>query len=74
MFDESNDFRGLMKNNAWPCRVCGLDMGQDCWGGDENLNFRCDICDCCGAEAGVNDFNTQVVKNYREKWIQGGCQ
>lgn len=59
---------------AWPCRVCGFDMGADVWGGDENLNFTYDICDCCGAEAGTNDFNLEVVRRYRFKWASEGFQ
>ena len=66
-----------MTNNAeekiWPCRVCGLDMGSHAWGGDENLSFTYEICDCCGAEAGLNDIDIDAVKRYRKKWIEDGC-
>ena len=60
--------------NFWPCRVCGFDMGADVWGGDENKSFTYDICDCCGAEAGTDDFNLDVVRRYRKNWIENGCK
>lgn len=62
----------LLKNPKWPCRVCGLDMGSDVWGGDDNLNCTHDICDCCGAEAGTDDFDLAAVRRYREQWIASG--
>jgi hypothetical protein len=49
-------------------------MGSDVWGSDENLNFTYDICDCCGAEAGVDDFNIDVARRYRHKWLDAGSQ
>lgn len=63
----------LTVKEKWPCRVCGLDMGVDAWGGDENLSFTYDICDCCGAEAGVDDFSREVVQRYRREWMKNGC-
>lgn len=56
----------------WPCRVCGYDLEFDVWGGDDNSNCTHDICDCCGAEAGLDDFNLEVVRRYRQEWIAGG--
>lgn len=60
------------QNDFFPCRVCGYNREFDAWGGDDNLNFSYEICDCCGAEAGVEDFNPVVTRKYRQKWLESG--
>jgi hypothetical protein len=49
-------------------------MGSDVWGGDGNLNCTHDICDCCGAESGTDDFDLSAVRRYRKKWSDAGHQ
>jgi hypothetical protein len=63
----------LQQKDFFPCRVCGHNREFDAWGGDDNLNFSYDICDCCGAEAGVEDFSVEVARRYRKKWIDSGA-
>lgn len=64
----------IINEQYWPCRVCGYDRDFDAWGGDENESFTYDICDCCGAEAGTDDFNIEVVRRYRKEWSENDCK
>ncbi len=52
------------------CRVCGWDFGEEPWldGAPQYL-----ICDCCGAESGVDDLGEQLAVRYLRWWIDRGC-
>lgn len=53
------------------CRVCGLYIDNKPWG-DDGYTPSFEICPCCGAEFGYDDYNVQLLKEYRRKWIDGG--
>ncbi|MDY6024791.1 hypothetical protein [Bergeyella zoohelcum] len=60
-----------MKVLEYNCRVCGFDNYPDCfWTNDIPYYI---ICPCCGCESGNEDYSIEVVKRYREKWINGGA-
>lgn len=48
------------------CRVCGWDHGEPAWADGEPLYL---ICDCCGAESGVDDVDPATVLAYRDLWV-----
>lgn len=52
------------------CRVCGYDPEDLFWEGSNPTYL---ICDCCGAEAGVDDLNPKVARRSRSEWLAGGC-
>jgi len=43
------------------CRVCGLDQGEP--------RILGEICPCCGSEFGHDDFNLNLIKTQRAKWL-----
>lgn len=53
------------------CRVCGYDDGDERWGVGDIPQYA--ICDCCGAESGVDDYSRRIARRYRDEWIQRGC-
>lgn len=52
------------------CRVCGWDFGEEPWSGGAPQYL---ICDCCGAESGVDDRNERLATRYLRWWIDRGC-
>lgn len=52
------------------CRVCGYGGGEIYW---EGALPTYAICDCCGAESGVNDSSPGDVRRYRQEWIADQC-
>lgn len=55
------------------CRVCGLNQGFEPW---ENNGERPthEICNCCGADFGLDDCTAPAVKQYRAKWLSNGAK
>lgn len=58
-----------MRHGATLCRVCGWDFEEDPWadGAPQYL-----ICDCCGAESGIEDLNPRAAERHLVWWIDEG--
>lgn len=54
------------------CRVCGLHSEDPPW--EEGIYPTYSICDCCGAEFGLEDITVKSTREYREKWIAEGAK
>lgn len=54
------------------CRICGLYIEDLPWGQD-GATPTYEICLCCGAEFGNDDYTSESVKNYRAKWLAEGA-
>lgn len=52
------------------CRVCGFDVGEPLWI-DGNPTYV--ICDCCGAEAGVDEVTRKMAVRWRTRWLARGA-
>jgi hypothetical protein len=64
-----------MHNNkyAYSCRVCGFIYEDKPWGEDGKCpSFQ--ICVCCGAEFGYEDFSHNSILAFRENWIKSGSK
>lgn len=61
------------KNRNRFCHICGYKLGFSPWGEDGN-NPSYEICPCCGAEFGCDDYTSKSIKAYREKWIKSGAK
>lgn len=57
----------------YPCRVCGYDLEEPPWGPD-GASPSYLICDCCGAEAGLDDIDRAAATHYRDKWLADGAR
>lgn len=55
------------------CRVCGYKLSFSPWGSDNNTPTF-EICPCCGAEFGCDDYTPQSIMAYRENWIKSGSK
>ena len=55
------------------CKVCGCELAYSPWG-ENNDTPTYEICPCCGAEFGYDDYTPQSIKAYREKWIRSGAK
>lgn len=58
-----------MKDIKEYCRVCGLYLGYNPYGEDNNSPDY-SICACCGVEAGNEDYKPKWTLEYRIKWIK----
>jgi len=61
----------------WPadlklCRVCGWSLGEPGWAGFDDSPQHI-ICDCCGAETGVDDITETSALRYRATWLARGA-
>ena len=64
----------MHKNNeAYICRVCGLEQSVPQWG-EDGQSPTYNICECCGVEFGYEDATLTGIKKYRDKWIQSGAK
>ena len=64
----------MHKNNeAYICRVCGLEQSEPQWGEDGHSPTY-NICECCGVEFGYEDVGLTGIKKYRDEWIQAGAK
>jgi hypothetical protein len=63
----------LLDLAKYHCRVCGLRHKEPYWGSDDQTPTFF-ICDCCGVEAGYQDFQLEGVRKYREAWKVRGMQ
>jgi len=54
------------------CRVCGLYIEDPPWG-EDNRTPSYDICPCCGMEFGFEDYRLDLVRQYRQQWLDGGA-
>lgn len=60
----------LIDKNKFYCRICGLEQLEAPWGDDDKTaNFE--ICGCCGCEFGCDDYNIDVIREYRKQWLSG---
>jgi len=51
------------------CRVCTWHLDDAGWTLDGPTHT---ICDCCGAETGVDDTTPERIIAYRRRWTRGG--
>jgi hypothetical protein len=58
--------------NEHNCKVCGLYIEELPWGID-GKSPSYEICDCCGVEFGNEDYSTESILLYREKWLKDGA-
>ena len=70
MDDENAD---IVNNPNYRCRICGLLHLDPPWGEDGGSPTY-DICPCCFAEAGFDDFLIVNIRAYRQKWIESGAK
>lgn len=49
------------------------DDGEPPWGEDGDEPSY-DICLCCGAEFGFDDYTIELIRGYRQKWIDTGAK
>ena len=60
----------MIDKNKFYCRICGLEQLEAPWGDDDKTaNFE--ICGCCGCEFGCDDYNIDVIREYRKQWLSG---
>ncbi len=60
----------LIDKNKFYCRICGLEQLEAPWGDDDKTaNFE--ICGCCGCEFGCDDYNIDIIREYRKQWLSG---
>lgn len=52
------------------CRVCGWQLDRPGWIAGIATSA---ICDCCGAESGVDDVTLDLVREHRRLWIEHGA-
>jgi hypothetical protein len=50
-----------------PCRICGF-----MWPWEKQYLIG-EICDSCGGETGLHDYDLETVRKRRAKWITNGC-
>lgn len=63
----------LDNSNQNCCRICGLDQDEPLWGEDGKCPIYT-ICECCGAEAGIQDYSLSSCREYRKNWLAKGAQ
>lgn len=62
--------QGVEPPDPRTCRVCGWDLGEPGWVDDVPLYV---VCDCCGAETGVDDVPPDALRAYRQSWLSRGA-
>lgn len=55
------------------CRVCGYELSFSPWG-EDGMSPSYEICPCCGAEFGCDDYTPESTMAYRDKWINSGAE
>lgn len=53
------------------CHICGLRQLNP--PRDENGIPSWEICDCCGAQAGIDDIDINMIRINRVRWLNGGA-
>lgn len=53
------------------CRACGWPLESPGWVGDIPTAT---ICDCCGAESGIDDATPESARAYRRTWVEHGAE
>ncbi|RXR25378.1 hypothetical protein EQW78_10250 [Oerskovia turbata] len=56
-------------HSAALCRVCAWYLDDAGWTLDGPTHT---ICDCCGAESGIDDTTPERIIAYRRRWTRGG--
>jgi len=51
--------------------VCGLPYEEPGWAGEDS-GPKYLICECCGAETGVDDIDERTAQRYRAAWLTRG--
>jgi hypothetical protein len=71
----SDDFRLLqMPAELNTCRVCGLRYDDFLPWGDDGKTASFEMCICCGVEFGYEDGSPESARDFRQLWIDAGCQ
>lgn len=68
-------FTGVNNNDMVEhhCRVCGLYNQEAPWG-EDNRTPSYDICPCCGMEFGFEDYRLDLIRQYRQQWLDQGAE
>jgi hypothetical protein len=53
------------------CKCCGYQSQVSFWSDDCSKPYY-QICECCGAESGLDDESSRLRKNYRNEWRVAG--
>lgn len=53
------------------CRACGYEQDEATW---EYGFASFELCMCCGIQFGYEDIQYEVVKKYRENWLNNGAK
>lgn len=61
----------MSNKEEYHCRICGLDQDEPLWGAD-GKSAKYIICECCGAESGIQDYCLEACREYRKKWLSKG--
>jgi hypothetical protein len=62
-----------MNKSSHYCKVCGLYHEAPPWGENGNTpSFE--LCECCGAEFGFDDYSTEGIAEYRRQWLNDGAK
>ena len=56
------------------CRCCGWSFGDYFPWGEDGNDPSFDICDCCGCEAGNEDYAPGLLDRYRQNWLDNGAK
>ena len=62
----------MVQDDSYSCRVCGYRLGFKPWG-EDGKTPPYEICPCCGAEFGNDDYTVASTRDYRKKWVKSGC-
>ncbi|WP_286218766.1 hypothetical protein [Paraoerskovia sediminicola] len=62
--------RDLAPTPDTACRACGWELGEPAWS-CTGPHFV--VCDCCGAESGVDDLTPTQARDYRRRWVENGA-
>lgn len=52
------------------CRACGWQLDRPGWIAGIATSA---ICDCCGAESGIDDLGLAQIREHRRRWIEHGA-
>lgn len=64
---------GFTERLYYICPICGYDRLDEPPRIDGYIPSH-NICDCCGAEFGLDDCTQKQIEKNRKKWIEAGCQ
>lgn len=60
----------MINESLWHCRVCGLNEDDELPWGEDGKTASFNICSCCGAEFGYDDYDLYGIRLYRKEWLE----